>query len=213
MRDSDFYKAIQPISIVGIRTSLGLLTAEPELFLFLLHGVDGTSFSSLALSSPRPHQLSWDLDPKTSVQNYFSTRFFPSQISTLVKGPSHSPVLGWPPVASCWWLLSPAHIDLGRSARSKDWLPIEWCGGGSDGVCGLGLGLRLCHKVKEYKWDELQVVMTLAVGYMITNQLHAIKEHWSCQLRLLLIWIKDEMTIICHLSWQNTVWPTSTSSS
>ena len=54
-------------------------------------------------------------------------------------------------------------------------------------MCGLGLGLRWCQKVKEYKWDELQVVMTLAVGYMITNPLHAIKEHGSCQLRLLLI--------------------------
>ena len=211
MRDSDFYKAIQPISIVGIRTNLGLLTAEPELFLFLLHDVDGTSFSSFAPSSPHPHQNC--LETKTGVQNYFSARFFPSQISTLVKGPSHSPVLGWPPVASCWWLLSPAHLDLGRSARSKDWLLIEWCGGGRDSVCGLGLGLRLCHKVKEYKWNELQVVMTLAVGYMITNRLHAIKEHWSRQLRLLFIWIKDEITIICHLAWQNAVWPTSTSSS
>lgn len=148
MRDSDFYKAVQPISIVGIRTSLGLLTAEPELFLFLLHDVDGPSFSSLAPSSPHPHQLSWDLDPKTSVQNYFSTRFFPSQISTLVRGPSHSPVLGWPPVASCWWLLSPAHLDLGRSVRSKDLLLIEWCGGGSDVCVGWDLGQDCVRKWK-----------------------------------------------------------------
>lgn len=51
MGESDFCKAVQPISIVGIRTNLVPLTRRPELFLFLLHHVDGTSFSSFAPSS------------------------------------------------------------------------------------------------------------------------------------------------------------------
>lgn len=49
----------------------------------------------------------------------------------------------------------PNTLRPGRSAISKDLLLTEQCGGGRDGVCGMGLGLRLCHKGKEYRWDEL----------------------------------------------------------
>lgn len=53
-----------------------------------------TLFLFIGPAFPRPHQLSWDLDPQTKSKKLLSTQFSPSQISTLVRGPSHSPVLG-----------------------------------------------------------------------------------------------------------------------
>lgn len=97
----------------------------------------------------------------------------------------------------------PSALRLGKVSKKQGLVLTESCGGGRDVRCGMGIRLRLCHKVNEYKWDGLQVVMTLAVGYVITDQLYTVKYSWFCQLRLLLLWIEDEISIIYHLPWQS----------